>query len=103
MRGFTPSTPAQLNRPAPWPRQLAPLALHLPISAADVPAQSEEQTRLIHSRQWIGLPHRPQEEQESGIEKRQVVGDRSALSARCFAEAHLPHIAPVDLVGGASD
>lgn len=63
----------------------------------------EENARSINGRERISLPHRLQEEKEVAIEQRQVVGERHALSARRFAEAHLPDIAPVDLVGRSCD
>lgn len=63
----------------------------------------EENARSINGRERISLPHRLQEEKEVAIEQRQVVGERHALSARRFAEAHPPDIAPVDPVGRSCD
>ena len=63
----------------------------------------EDDACPLNGRERIDLPHRLQEQQEVAVEQRQVVGKRHALSARRFAEAHLPDIAPVDLVGRSCD
>lgn len=63
----------------------------------------EENARPINGRHRASLPHRLQEQQEIAVEQRQIVGERHALSSRCFTEAHLPDIAPVDDIGRSCD